>query len=111
MVELGEAERRLAQLAVLLLGVGQPLHQAVLMDELDAAAAFAGIEEWFVFGSLRATYSTSVGFIHAFLPLTIPGGIERRVVHDVGSILCRLGAVRSRHDWELVFHARDPKRG
>jgi hypothetical protein len=43
-VELGEAKGRFAKLAVLLLGVGQPLHQAVLVDVLDASAAFARIE-------------------------------------------------------------------
>jgi len=43
-VELGEAEGRLAEFAVLLLGVGEPLHQAVLMYMLDAATAFARIE-------------------------------------------------------------------
>jgi hypothetical protein len=44
-VELGKAKRRLAEFAVLFLRMGQPFHQAVLMDEFDAATAFAGIEE------------------------------------------------------------------
>lgn len=43
-VELCESKGSLAQLAVLLLRVGKPFHQAVLMDVFDAAAAFTRIE-------------------------------------------------------------------
>jgi hypothetical protein len=43
-VELGEAERRFAEFAVLLLGVGQPFHQAILMNMLNTAATFARTE-------------------------------------------------------------------
>ncbi|KAH0356763.1 hypothetical protein KCU81_g435, partial [Aureobasidium melanogenum] len=34
----------------------KPLHQAVLMDELDAATALAGVEEWFGSRTLATTY-------------------------------------------------------
>lgn len=60
-VEFGEAKGCLAQLAVFLLGMGQPFHQAVLMDIFDASAAFARIEEGFVCGAISPTYSTGVG--------------------------------------------------
>lgn len=43
-VDLGEAEGGLAQLAVFLLRMGQPFQEALLVDELDAAAAFARIK-------------------------------------------------------------------
>lgn len=43
-VELSEAKRCLAQLAVLLLRMRQPLHQTVLVDVLYAAAALARVE-------------------------------------------------------------------
>lgn len=48
MVQLGEAKGRLAELTVLLLGVGEPFHQAVLVDEFDTAATLARVEERFV---------------------------------------------------------------
>ena len=60
MIEFGEAEGRLAEFAVFLLGVGQPLHQAVLVDELDAATAFAGIEERLVRAALYSAYSAGI---------------------------------------------------
>jgi hypothetical protein len=60
-VELGETKRRLAELAVLLLGVREPLHQAVLVDVLDAAAAFARIEEGIVGSGLASAYAAGVG--------------------------------------------------
>lgn len=43
-VKLSEAEWRLTQLTMLLLGVGEPFHQAILVDELDATTAFARVE-------------------------------------------------------------------
>lgn len=43
-IEFCETERGLAKLAVLLLGVGEPFHQTFLVDEFDAAAAFAWVE-------------------------------------------------------------------
>ena len=71
MVQLGEAERRLAQLAVLLLRVGQPLHEAFLVDVFDAAAALAGIEERFLGGALTPTDTTCIGIV---LVLLVGGG-------------------------------------
>ena len=46
-VELGEAKGRFAQLAVLLVGVAKPFDEASLVHELDAAGAFARVEERF----------------------------------------------------------------
>ena len=43
-IELREPKRGFTQLAVLLLRVRQPFHQAALMNELDAAAALAWVE-------------------------------------------------------------------
>jgi hypothetical protein len=43
-VQLREPERGFAELTVLLLRVGQPLHQAILVDMLDGAAALARVE-------------------------------------------------------------------
>lgn len=60
-VELGEAERRLAELAVLLLRVRQPLHQTVLVDKFDATAALAWIEQRLFWCTLATTYSTDAG--------------------------------------------------
>jgi hypothetical protein len=57
-VELGEAERGLAKLAVLLLRVRQPLHEAFLVDVFDAAAALARVEERLVCGAFPPTYAT-----------------------------------------------------
>jgi hypothetical protein len=48
MIEFRKAEWCLAELAILLLRMGEPFHQTVLMDELDAATAFARIEEWLI---------------------------------------------------------------
>jgi hypothetical protein len=59
-VELGEAERRLAKLAILLLGVGEPFHQAFLVHKFDTAAALARIEERLFGGAFTAAYPTSV---------------------------------------------------
>lgn len=61
-VELGEAEGRFAQLAVLLLGMGKPFHQAVLVNVFDAATAFARVEQRLIWSSLAPAYSTGVGF-------------------------------------------------
>lgn len=60
MVELGESEGGLAQLAVLLVGVRQPLHEAVLVDMFDASAALARVEQGFGFGGLAAADSASI---------------------------------------------------
>jgi hypothetical protein len=43
-VEFGEPEGGFAKLAMFLLGVGKPLHKAVLVNMLDAPATFARIE-------------------------------------------------------------------
>lgn len=63
MVQLGEAEGRLAQLAVFLLGVGQPLHETFLVHILDAAAALARVEERLFGGAFSATDATGVDIV------------------------------------------------
>ena len=55
-----EGEAVAAQLAELLLGVPQPLQQAVLVDELDGAGADAGVEEGPVGSPLAATHAANV---------------------------------------------------
>lgn len=52
------------------------------MDELDAPAALAGIEQRFIFRPLRSTDPASVCFIHT-LGLALRVGLVGRVVHDV----------------------------
>lgn len=52
------------------------------MDELDAPAALAGIEQRLVFRPLRSTDPAMVCFIHA-LGLALCVGLVGRVVHDV----------------------------
>jgi hypothetical protein len=49
-----------AELAELLLGVPQPLHEAVLMDPLDAARADARMEERSVGGGFAPAHPTDV---------------------------------------------------
>lgn len=60
-VELGEAEGCFAQFAVLLLGMGEPFHEAILVNILDAATAFARVEQGLIRCSLASAYSTGVG--------------------------------------------------
>lgn len=86
MVQLGEAEGRLAQLAVFLLRVGQPLHQAFLVDIFDAAAALAGIEERLLGGALSPTYSTCIGIV---LVWQLVGGRRWLVVQGRVAVMCR----------------------
>ena len=81
-VELGEAEGRLAQLAVLLVRVREPFHQAFLVDEFDAAAAFAGVEERFGGRAFAAADAAVVrGGLGAGEGVPAGGG-----VHDVGCV-------------------------
>jgi hypothetical protein len=40
--------------------MGQPLHQAVLVNKLDAPATLARVEEWLVAGALASTYPASI---------------------------------------------------
>ena len=55
-----EGEAVAAELAKLLLGVPQPLEEAVLVDELDGAGADAGVEEGPLGGALAPTHATNV---------------------------------------------------
>jgi hypothetical protein len=66
-VKLGEAEGRLAELAVFLLGMRQPFHQAILMDVLYAATAFARIKERLVRSTFAPTDSTCIGIYRAIV--------------------------------------------
>lgn len=64
-IELGEAKGRLAELAVFLVGVGQPLGQTVLVDKTDASAAFARVEERLGCGSFATAYPARIAlFLH-----------------------------------------------
>lgn len=56
-VKFREAEGRLAQLAVLLVRVRKPLHEAFLVDILDAATAFARVEERLFGAAFAAAYA------------------------------------------------------
>jgi hypothetical protein len=60
-VDRGEGEPVAAQLAILLARVAHPLHQALLVDPLDAARADARVEEGSVGEPLRAAHATDVG--------------------------------------------------
>lgn len=93
-VEFCEAKGRFTELAVLLVGMGEPLHQAVLVDELDAATALAGVEERLCSRSLTATYPACVAL--GWRLVTTLSRVELRIVHDVrrGRGVCgRHGAV------------------
>jgi hypothetical protein len=79
MVQLREAKGRLAQLAVLLLGVGQPLHQALLVDVLDTTTALARVKQRLVNCALPAAYTASV----CFVSVTHVRGCGVRVVEGV----------------------------
>jgi hypothetical protein len=49
-----------AEFAVFLLRMGQPFHEAVLMDIFDASTTFARIEKWFFCCPFAAAYTASV---------------------------------------------------
>jgi hypothetical protein len=100
-VEFGEAKGRLAELAVLLVGVRKPLHQAVLVDELDAATALAGVEERLRSGSLAAAYPARVALGRRLIVCF--SRVELRIVHNVR----RGRGVCGRH---VVMMAWDRKR-
>lgn len=59
-VQLGESKRGFAQFAVFLLRMRQPFHQAVLVNILDASAAFARVEERFAGRGFASTYPARV---------------------------------------------------
>lgn len=59
-IQLCKPEGGLAELAVFLLRVGQPFHQAVLVDVLDTAATFARVEERLRITSLHSAYPAGV---------------------------------------------------
>lgn len=82
-VELCKPKGRLAQLAMFLLRVRQPLHQAVLVDKLDATAAFARVEQGFFSRSFSSTYSAGIWFVGGFIRGS-GTGVVIGVVHDVG---------------------------
>ena len=83
MVEFGEAEGCFAEFAVLFLGMRQPLHQAVLVDVFDAAAAFARVEQRLLSGALATTYSAGVGLVFVRCSRIVCVGGHR---HGVGVI-------------------------
>ena len=70
-VELGEGEGRLAELAVFFLRVGQPFHQTLLVDEAYAAATFARVEQRLLCGPLTTAYSTTVSILFCVIWLIV----------------------------------------
>lgn len=110
-VEFGEAEGRLAQLAVLFVGVTEPFHQAVLVHKLDAARAFAWVEERLIETTLAATNAAGVhslrARVHSFKATTFAFGfggesiaaLERGVVDK--PVRRWVGVVHSRGSGEV----------
>jgi len=62
-VKFCETERGLAQLAVFLLRVREPLHEAFLVHIFDASAAFARVEQRLVWAALAAANATGVDIV------------------------------------------------
>lgn len=88
---------------MLLLGVGQPLDQASLVDELDTPTAFARIEKLLVLCPLPATYPASIWILEV-PPLSFGVGIVGGVIHQVRKR--RLGR-KFRHLIFCVLHVGD----
>ena len=59
-VELSETEGRLAQLTMLLLRVGEPLHEAILVNILNATATFARVEQRLFGCTFAPAYPTGI---------------------------------------------------
>lgn len=66
-IEFRKSEGCLAEFAVLLLRMRQPLHETVLVDKLDTAIAFARVEQRFLVGSLAPTYPACVCLVGCVL--------------------------------------------
>ena len=102
-VELGEAEGRFTQLAVLFLRVRQPFHEALLMDKLDAPTTLARVEQGLISGSFAAAYPACVRFVGVL----VVGLCVRRirgVVHEIGPGGARQGLIGSGSPG-LVLHS------
>lgn len=82
-VELCEPERSLAKLAVLLLRMRQPLHQAVLVDIFYTTTTLARKEERLVVGGFASAYSTGVDIHRGVVSPRVTGGYH--IVLDVCS--------------------------
>jgi hypothetical protein len=80
-VEFCKAEGRLAEFTMLLVGVREPFHKAVLVDELDTATALAGVEERLCSRSLTATYPARVALGRRLVICF--SRVELRIVHYV----------------------------
>lgn len=52
------------------------------MNELDATAAFAGVEKLFILSTFPAAYSTGVGLFQLSL-LSLMVGLVGRIVHEI----------------------------
>jgi len=101
-VKLRKPKWCLAEFAVLLVGMGKPFHETVLVNELDTPATFARIEQGFIFRAFASTYAACVllfsfgsGFI-VFIMAWVD--IEIGIIHDIslaggsdGSIKLRIG--------------------
>lgn len=102
-VELGESKRRLAQFAVFLLRMRQPLHQAVLVDIFDTATAFTGEEERLGAGGFASADSASIEIQKGIVGPRVAGGYH--VVPDIGSrgrVL--MGVINSPEPDRAVIH-------
>lgn len=102
-VQLGEAKGGFAELAVLLLGVRQPFHEALLVDIFDAAAALAWVEERLIQSAFAAAYSAGVGLV---LVMVMRVGC---MGDDVGRLARAIvGVVGQPHVWQggITRHGR-----
>ncbi len=81
-IQLREAKGGLAKLTVLLLRMRQPFHQAVLVNVLDTATAFARMKQGLGIASFSSAYPAGVHVSASILPISYIGGILR-IVHDV----------------------------
>ena len=100
-IQLREPKGRLAQFTVLLLGVRQPLHQALLMDVLDTTTALAREEQRLIGRTLPAAYTACV----CFFLVTQIRGYGLRVVKGVVSsarrhVVCMVEEARI--EWPCV---------
>lgn len=96
-IQLRKSERRLAQLAMLLLRVGKPLHETVLMDIFDTPATFARIKQGFFLCPFASTYPTCIWVLPALALAVGICGVSW-VVHQVWLVHLRDERIVSSHD-------------
>lgn len=107
-IELSESEGRLAQLAVFLLRMRQPLHQTVLVDIFDAPAAFAREKERLVVVGLAPADATGVEIDRGIISPRVARGY--RVAPDIrsgeGMLSAMRGGIRLPMPSGVVIHCR-----